>query len=193
MSVCNRIGVLALLALGLAPNLSIAAPVAYEIDPTHSAVQFAVTHLGIARITGRFERLQGEFAYDATRLERCTAHLIVATNSIDTADDERDAKLRSSDFFAVAQFPQIRFDSSSVAGTGDEFTLTGELELLGVSHPVTFQVRKTGESRDPWGGYRAGFAATATIKRSDFGMRYMLGAVGDEVAITVDIEGIRKR
>jgi polyisoprenoid-binding protein YceI len=193
MTLIARIAVLTLLGLGIAPGLAGAAPVAYEIDATHSSVQFVVTHLGVARVAGHFDRLHGQFAYDPARIEASKVQVTVRADSIGTGHEERDNKLRSDDFFATARFPEIRFESTSVTGHDGQFALQGNLTLRGVSRPVTFQVTKTGESRDPWGGYRAGFEATTTIKRSDFGMRYMLGAVGDDVALTIEIEGIRQK
>jgi polyisoprenoid-binding protein YceI len=190
MNLFHRNWMLALLAL--APALAHAASTNYEIDASHSSVQFAVSHLGMTRIAGRFDQLQGDFRYDPAHIEKSSARMTVQAGSIDTDHDKRDASLRSDDFFDAAHFPSIRFESKSVNGNGSAFTLVGDLALLGVSRPVTFRVNKTGEGRDPWGGYRAGFEATTTLKRSDFGMRYMLGAVGDEVTVTIEIEGIRK-
>jgi polyisoprenoid-binding protein YceI len=182
----------ALAWLGLFPALAAAAPVNYQIDAAHSSVQFAVTHLGLARIVGRFHQLQGSFGYDAAHIENSSARITVQAGSIDTGHDERDQHLRSDEFFDATRFPAIRFESKSVSGNGSGFVLSGDLTLLGVIRPVTFQVNKIGEGRDPWGGRRAGFEATTTLKRSDFGMRYMLGPVGDAVTVTVDIEGIRE-
>jgi len=181
--------VLACLALSSGP--AAAAPVHYRIDATHSSVQFAVRHLGFARITGRFDQLQGEFGYDAAHIDKSSARMTVQAESVDTGHGERDAKLRGDDFFDAGHFPTIRFESKSVRGNGNEFTVTGELTLLGVTRPISFQVRKSGEGRDPWGGYRSGFEATTTLKRSDFGMRYLLASVGDDITVTIDIEGIR--
>ena len=182
----------ALAWLALPPGRADAAPVHYRIDATHSSVQFAVSHLAFARITGRFDQLQGEFSYDPAHVEKSSARMTVQAESVDTGHGERDTKLRSDDFFDAAHFPAIRFESKSIRGKVDDFTLTGELTLLGVTRPVSFQVHKSGEGRDPWGGYRSGFEATTTLKRSDFGMRYLLGSVGDEITVTIDIEGIRE-
>jgi len=178
--------------LGLSPALVEAAPVNYRIDAAHSSVQFVVSHLDFGRIAGRFDQLQGEFGYDPAHIEKSSARMTVQAGSVDTGHGGRDANLRSDDFFDVAHFPDIRFESKSIRGTASEFMLNGDLVMIGVSRPVSFQVRKTGEGRDPWGGYRSGFEATTVLKRSDFGMRYMLGSVGDEITVTIDIEGIRQ-
>jgi polyisoprenoid-binding protein YceI len=136
--------------------------------------------------------MQGDFSYDPTHIEKSSARMTVQAGSVDTGHGERDATLRGDDFFDAARFPSIRFESTSISGNDSEFTLSGDLTLLGVSRPVSFHVRKSGEGRDPWGGYRSGFEATTTIKRSDFGMRYLLASVGDEITVTIDIEGIRQ-
>jgi len=182
----------ALAWLALSSGPANAAPVHYRIDAAHSSVQFVVSHLGFARITGRFDQLQGEFGYDPAHIDKSSARMTVQAASVDTGHGARDANLRGGDFFDAAHFPGIRFESTSIRGSNSEFTLSGDLTLLGVTRPVSFQVRKSGEGRDPWGGYRSGFEATATIKRSDFGMRYLLASVGDEITVTIDIEGIRE-
>lgn len=189
-SLCPLLLSLCLSSLGVGPAR--AAPVAYKIDPAHSTLQFSVAHLDVSRVIGRFDRLDGDFVYDANKIEASSTHLTVSADSVDTANAERDQHLRSSDFFDAGQFPQIQFHSTAVTGDATAFTLNGELTLHGVSRPISFQVKKIGEGRDPWGGYRIGFEATAMLKRSDFGMAYMLGAVGDEATLTVVIEGLRQ-
>ena len=181
-----------LLLSSLWANPLLAAPVTYKIDPAHSTLQFSVAHLDVSRVIGRFDRLDGAFVYDAAKVDACSAQLTISADSVDTANAERDQHLRSSDFFDAGQFPQIGFQSTAVSGTASAFTLAGELTMHGVRRPISFQVKKIGEGHDPWGGYRIGFEATATLKRSDFGMAYMLGAVGDEATLTVVIEGLKQ-
>lgn len=183
---------IALLALSTFAATAASAPVHYTIDSSHSTVQFVVAHLGVSRVVGRFNEISGDFTCDVAKMPASSVRINLKSASIDTALAQRDADLRSSDFFRVAEYPEIRFTSASVTGTPEKFALAGMMRLLGVSRPVTFQVSKIGESRDPWGGYRAGFEATTTLKRSDFGMRYMLGPIGDDITVTVDIEGIRQ-
>jgi len=183
----------ALVACLAASTTSIAAvPAQYVIDPSHSTVQFAVTHIGVSHVIGRFNEISGSFAYDPSRIAAGSAQIVLKAASIDTALARRDDLLRGKQGFKAAEFPEIRFDSTAIAGNAEKFALSGKLSLLGVTRPVTFQVRKIGAGPDPWGGYRAGFEATAVLRRSDFGMTSLVPAVSDNVAVTVEIEGQRR-
>lgn len=168
-----------------------AARVEYRIDPAHSAVNFSLSHLGIARTTGRLSVASGRIDLDPANIADSRADVALDAASVDTGLPERDRHLRSSEFFDVAAFPTIRFVSQHASGDQVNFVLEGDLTLRGVTQPVRFIVRKLAEGRDPWGGYRSGYQATATISRKAFGMGFMAGAVGDEVSISVDIEAIR--
>lgn len=180
-------------ALGLAAWSANAAPATFNIDPAHSSVVFSVVHLGVSRTTGRFLGLQGKFSYDAANIADSHAELSIDASSVDTGHAERDQHLKSPDFFDIAQFPRITFSTTGVSGDADKFSLDGTVTMLGVSRPIHFSVEKIGEGRDPWGGKRAGFVATGKIRRSDFGMNFMPGAVGDEVALSIQIEGLQQR
>jgi polyisoprenoid-binding protein YceI len=176
-----------------ASTTSVAAvPAQYIIDPSHSTVQFAVTHIGVSRVFGRFNEISGNFAYDPARVAAGSAQIVLKVASIDTALARRDDLLRGKQGFKVAEFPEIRFVATAISGSAERFALSGSLSLLGVSRPVTFQVRRIGAGPDPWGGYRAGFEATTMLRRSDFGMTSLAGAIGDDVAVTVEIEGQRR-
>ena len=179
--------------LGLAACSANAAPAAYDVDPAHSSVVFSVAHLGLSRTTGRFLGLQGKFSYDAANIAASHAELSIDAGSVDTGHAERDQHLKSPDFFDAGQFPRIVFSSTGVSGDANRFSLDGTVTMLGVSRPIHFSVEKIGEGRDPWGGKRAGFIATGKIRRSDFGMNFMPGAVGDEVELSIQIEGLQQQ
>lgn len=181
---------LALLLMALVPTGAHAA-VDYRIDPAHSAVTFSLSHLGVARSNGRLGVVSGRFHLDPVAMANSQAEIELDPASVDTGLPERDTHLRSAEFFDVATFPKIRFTSRAASGTAWQFTLDGDLSLHGITRPVRFAVRKIGEGKDPWGGYRIGYQATATVSRKAFGMDFMAGAVGDEVTVVVDIEGIR--
>src|SRR3990167_6520785 len=149
----------------------------YKIDPVHSQAHFTVTHLGVSRFTGRFDSVKGEIVVDGTGDgNKVKAEIDVA--SVNTNFADRDKHLRSPDFFNAVQFPKMTFESTSVSmpASGDG-TMSGNLTLHGVTKPATFKLTHVGAAKDPWGGYRSGYVATGVIKRSDYGMKFMLGPV----------------
>jgi len=185
------IAALPLLAAGPAAAHS-AEPGQYKIDPTHSYAFFTVTHLGVSRFTGRFDKLTGHVTADGTGAgNKVAAEIDIA--SVDTGFADRDKHLKSPDFFAAAQFPKARFESTKVVlDAKGEGTLAGNLTLHGVTKPVTFQLQHVGAGKDPWGGYRSGYVASTTLKRSDYGMNFMLDGLSDAVELTLNIETIKQ-
>lgn len=162
----------------------------YKIDPVHSQALFTIGHLGLSRFTGRFNSLKGELNVDggggAVRAE-------IDIASVDTNFADRDKHLRSPDFFNAAQFPKMIFESAGVSlPASGEGTLNGNLTLHGVTRPVSFKLVHVGAGKDPWGGYRSGYVVSGIIKRSDYGMKFMLGALGDEVEVRLNIEAIKQ-
>lgn len=164
----------------------------YKVDPVHTSVIFRIKHLDTAYFYGRFDETMGEFTFsdDAGKM---SFDVTVNAASINTHNTKRDDHLKSKDFFAVGQHGLITFKSKSVKKVGDhKYEAVGELSLLGKSRPMTVTLEKTGENKDPWGGYRMGWHTTFDIKRSDFGMDYMMNGLSDEVQLMVAIEGIRQ-
>ncbi|MFD1384333.1 YceI family protein [Rhodanobacter aciditrophus] len=159
----------------------------YNVDPAHSAVTFEVGHLGVSTTAGRFNEFEGNFTINDDK-KSGSASFTIKADSVDTNHAARDKHLRSPDFLDVKQFPTLTFTSTSF--NGEE--LTGDLTLHGVTKSVTFDVEMIGEGNDPWGGYRAGFEASTTIKRSDFGVSYFIPGVTDETEIEIFVEGIRQ-
>ena len=149
-------------------------------------------HFSFSKTVGRFNNFEGSYQVDAENPAANTVELTIDAASIDTNHGKRDDHPRSPDFFDVKQYPEITFSSTGFEGTLDSGTLTGDLTMHGVTQPVTFSVEKIGEGEDPWGGYRNGFVATATVMRSDFGISYGLPNIPDDVVLNVFIEGIRQ-
>ena len=170
----------------------------WKIDPSHTHAEFGVRHLMISTIKGRFGDVQGIVSIDEENASRGSVDVTIAVASIDTREPQRDAHLRSADFFDAEKFPQIRFKSTRIEGGGDSFTIAGDLTIRGTTRPVVLDVTSEGRGKDPWGGNRAGFSATGRIKRSDFGLTWnqLLEtggvAVGDEVKITLDVELVKE-
>lgn len=164
----------------------------YKIDPAHSFVQFKIYHLGYSWLNGRFNTMDGDFVWDPKQPDSAGIDVVIDTTSVDTNHAERDKHLRSDDFLNVKKFPTATFKSVKYRGDDAGGPLDGELTLHGVTKPVTINVDVIAEGKDPWGGYRAGFAGEVTLKRSDFGMTYDLGPKSDEMQMGLFIEGIRK-
>lgn len=165
----------------------------YKLDPVHTSIIFRVKHLGVAYVFGRFNGATGTFSFDESAPSNGFIQVQVNTHDIDTNVDKRDNHLKSPDFFNAAVYPLVTFKSTSVRKIDkDHLQVSGDLTILGKTRLITVKARHTGAGKDPWGNYRRGFEASFTIKRTDFGMDFMLGGVSDEVNLTVSVEGIRQ-
>ncbi|MBI3140560.1 MAG: YceI family protein [Rhodocyclales bacterium] len=164
----------------------------YKIDPAHSNAHFTLTHLGVGRFTGRFDNVKGELNADGTgQGNKVIAEIELA--SLNTGHAERDKHLRSPDFFSAAQFPKMRFESTRVSlDAKGEGSMAGNLTLRGATKPVSFKLHHVGAGKDPWGGYRSGYVATTTLKRSEFGINFMPGGIGDDVELVINIESVKQ-
>jgi polyisoprenoid-binding protein YceI len=177
-----------LAALGAAP----ARADDYVVDPVHSGVGFKVSHLGLSSVYGRFNDFSGSFTIDPNDAAKCSCTLTIKAETIDTNNAQRDNHLRSPDFFNVKQFPTITFKSTAVKAVEGGYQVTGDLTLHGVTRPVTCTLVGGKKAEFPKGVQRTGFSGELTIKRSEFGIDKFLEAVGDEVQITLGVEGTKK-
>jgi polyisoprenoid-binding protein YceI len=183
---------------------SVAAPAAqltagtWRIDPTHSHVEFAVRHLMISTVKGRFGEVSGTVQVDPNDPAASVVDVAINVGSIDTREAQRDAHLRSADFFDVDRFPTLHFRSTRVSGEGEDLRLTGNLTIRDITREVTLNVTPEGQARDPWGGDRAGYSATTRINRNDFGLTWNVAleaggfVVGDEIKISIDVELVKE-
>ena len=164
----------------------------YRIDPSHSVVQFKISHLGFSWMVGVFDRISGSFTFDpAAGPAGQSVSVEIETASIDTGHAERDKHLRSPGFLNVRKFPRASFVSTGYQGDAEGGTMTGNLTLMGVTRSVAIAVKKVGEGDDPWGGYRAGFEGTATLNRRDFNAGRNLGPASESMEFFLSIEGVR--
>ena len=167
----------------------------YTIDPGHSDVAFTVRHLMVSKVRGHFTRFQGTIVLAPDPLGS-SAEATIEMDSIDTNNPQRDADLRSANFFQVDQHPTMTYRASGVRHTEDGFDLDGELTLHGVTRPLTLALDVNGFTRDPWGGTRVGFSATGQINRSDFGISISLPmegggvVVGEAIQIFIEVEAV---
>ena len=167
----------------------------WTIDPTHSEVGFSVRHLMVSKVKGKFSEFEGAITI-AQDPKQSTVEAEITLASVDTGDENRDGHLKTGDFFDVETHPTMTFASTSVAGKGDEFTVTGDLTLKGVTKPVELDLEFNGVGPDPWGGTRAGFSAETEISRKDFGIDIEMPldgggvVVGDKVRVLLEIEAV---
>lgn len=167
----------------------------WKLDPTHSTIAFTVKHLAISKVRGTFEKFDVTVVTapdDADGIHSIEAVIDVA--SVDTNQAQRDAHLRTSDFFLVDEYPTATFRSTGGTWNGDEFTLIGDLTLRGVTKEVTLTGELGGVATDAYGNTKAGASATTTINRHDFGVSWNSAleaggfTLGDEVKIDIDIQ-----
>ena len=177
-----------------------ATPVAagtFAIDRTHSEVLFRVRHL-LSRVGGQFRDFAGTIVFDPEHLEASSVTLGIQAASIDTSVADRDAHLRSDDFFAVESHPEITFTSDRVVSTGtDTFTVSGTLTIRGIARRVELPVTYLGVAKDPWGNEKVAFEASIRLNRKDFGLTWNAALetggllVGDDVDVQLNVQATR--
>lgn len=182
----------ALLALAAIPAR--AQSTTWEIDPAHANAQFVVRHFGISNVQGEFTKVSGTVQLDEKNLEKSSVTATIDVGSVDTRNSTRDKDLLSENFFNVAKYPAMTFQSKKIDRVGEgKLKVTGDLTLHGVTREVAFDVDGPSNAiKDPWGNARRGLSATTKISRKGFGITADAGMVGDEIAITLDIEMVKK-
>jgi polyisoprenoid-binding protein YceI len=186
------LGALALAASAMAQGT-------YTIDPQHSAAEFSVRHLMISNVKGEFTKVSGTIVFDARNPAASKIDAVIDANSISTREPQRDAHLKSPDFFDAAKFPTIAFQSKQVWKSNGKLQVKGDLTMHGVTHEVVLDIDgPTAEVKDPWGNPRFGASATTKVDRKNWGLVWNKALeaggvmIGDEVTITIDIEATRK-
>lgn len=172
----------------------------YEVDPTHSTVGFAVTHMTVSTVRGAFGTVTGRVDYDPANIAATRVDGVVNVISVDTNNADRDTHLKSAEFFDADRFPEMKFASTAVTNiTKSTFDIVGNLTIRGVTKEVTFRVnRLSPERKDPWGNIKSGTVATTRINRQDFGVSWNAALdqggyiVGDEVEISLELELLKK-
>lgn len=170
----------------------------WVVDASHSLAEFSVKHMMIATVKGRFTQVEGRIEADPEDIVGASFEGSVAVASINTADEGRDQHLRSADFFDADNHPTLTFRSTRIEPDGDDYKMTGELTIRGVTRPVTFALEFEGTGKDPWGNERIGFSATAKISRKDFGLTWNAALetggvlVGDQVKIELHLEATKQ-
>jgi polyisoprenoid-binding protein YceI len=169
----------------------------YALDPAHTTVEFVVRHLMITKIRGRFTAFDGSVELTPGSELPASIAARISAASIDTREEQRDAHLRSADFFDVEKYPELSFESTRIDGKPDDFTIDGKLTIHGVTRDVTLNGTFEGRVTDPWGGVRVGYTAHGKINRKDFGLNWNAAletggvVVGDEVRIELNVEAVQ--
>ena len=181
------------------PTTATTAVSTWKIDPSHSAAEFKVRHMMISYVKGKFSGLSGILKLDENDYAHSTVEVSIPAASVSTVDDKLDAHLKEADFFDVEKFPTLTFKSTSIRSLGDrDYEVSGDLTIRGVTKSVTLSVDDvSAPSKDPWGNQRIGLSASAKVNRKDFGfvwnapLEFGGVLVGDEVAITLDVQFIK--
>lgn len=161
----------------------------WVLDPTHSELGFKIKHLMISNVSGSFKNFQIEMQTDGEDLTTGDIHVTADIASIDTKNDQRDAHLRTSDFFEAEKYPVLKFQSTKVEKIDDEmYTVLGNLTMKGITKPVQLNVEYSGLTKDPWGGERAGFVVKGKINRSEFGVTFNTILETGGVALSEEIK-----
>lgn len=170
-----------------------AADYAIDKEGQHAFINFKTGHMGFSMLHGRFNDFDGSFSWDAENPENSKVNVTINTASVDSNHAERDKHLRTADFLNVDKHPQATFASTSVEVTGENTAkVTGDFTFNGVTKPVVIDAVFIGEGEDPWGGYRAGFEGTTSIKLADYNVSMDLGPASAVVELDLTIEGIRQ-
>jgi polyisoprenoid-binding protein YceI len=171
----------------------------WNIDPAHSVAEFKVKHMMIANVKGQFSKVSGLLVRDESDPANDRVEATIEAASIHTRDEQRDAHLKSTDFFHVEKFPTLHFKSTGINVVGEgELSVEGDLTIRGVTRKVRFAVEgPTPPTKDPWGNTRVAISASTKINRKDFGLTWNAALetggilVGDEVTITLDVEFVK--
>ncbi|MFE5212299.1 YceI family protein [Streptomyces sp. NPDC056600] len=170
----------------------------YTVDPSHTTLGFVARHAMVTNVKGEFREFTGSLHLDGSDPSKSTASLDVVVNSIDTGSADRDGHLRSADFFKTDEFPTMTFRSTAVeAAGGDDYRVTGDLSLLGVTKEITIDLEFQGAAKDPFGNERVGFEGRGEILRSDWGVSWNAALetggvlVSDKIKLRFDISAIK--
>jgi polyisoprenoid-binding protein YceI len=172
----------------------------WTVDPSHSLVEFAVKHLMISSVRGRFSDVKGTITYNEANPAQSKVEIEIPTASIDTRSEQRDAHLKSPDFFHAEQHPTMIFKSKRIEGdVNGEFQIVGDLTIRDQTREITLDAQFNGRTRDPWGGDRMGFEAKGKINRKDFGLTWNQAletggwVVGEDIKMSIEVELVKQK
>ena len=170
----------------------------YTLDVAHTRLGFSARHAMVTTVRGAFKDFEGTAHVDTANPANSKVELTIKTDSIDTGVADRDAHLRSADFFEIEQHPEITFNSTNVERDGDDWTITGDLTVKAITKPIAVEFESTGSARDPFGNLRIGFEGHTTLSRKDWGLTWNAALetggllVSDKIKLEFDISAIAK-
>jgi polyisoprenoid-binding protein YceI len=180
------------------PQTSTTQIMKWSLDPAHSKIQFSARHMVISTVTGQFEKFDSHVVGDVNDIEKIKAETIIQVDSISTGQPDRDNHLKSADFFDAANHPEIKFVSTSFKKkSGNEFKLSGDLTIRGITKNIDLDVEYGGMIKDPWGNDRAGFTVTGVLDRFDYDLKWNAlietggAVVGPKIKILAEVEFVR--
>jgi polyisoprenoid-binding protein YceI len=195
MTLSRAVTVVLVVLAGLAPAWGADE---FVIDPVHSSIEFSVRHMMVTNVRGRFREFSGTIFYDEKDITKSSVRVTIKTASIDTGNADRDAHLRSPDFFDAAKYPEITFASTRIEKRGDDYVCIGTLTIRGVSREVAIPFRILGVVKDQRGNTRLGVEAGLTINRLDYGVSWSRAleggglVVGNDVKIELNVQAIKR-
>ena len=169
----------------------------WTIDASHTRLGFIARHAMVTKVRGSFNEFEGSGRFDTDQPENSNLSVTIQVASIDTGNADRDGHLRTNDFFDVERYPTMSLRSTGFEAHGDQIAMRADLTIKGVTKQVVFELEFEGVGQDPWGGTRAGFSATATIHRGDFGIEFNAALetggvlVGDKIRIELDVQLVK--
>jgi polyisoprenoid-binding protein YceI len=172
---------------------------AWNTDAQHTSFEFAVRHMVVSTVRGRFDEFAVEADIDESDLTRSKGKVVVRTGSVSTREAQRDAHLSSPDFFDAESYPEMTYVVTGIAGADGQYTITGDLTIKDVTREVVLDAEVSGPVADPWGSSRIGLSATGKLNRKDFGLTWNVVTeaggllVGDDVKLSIDAEFVKAR
>lgn len=181
--------------LAFAVQFAAAQTSTWDSDPNHSEVDFAISHMSVSKVHGRFGNVAATIQYNESDITKSSVQVSIDVGTVDTGNQSRDTDIKGAKYFDVANFPKATFTSTSVAKNGNNLTVSGNFTLHGVTKPVVLEVEgPTASVTDPRNKVHRGFSATATIKRTDFGIGASVPSamLGDDVQLTIEVDAIKQ-
>lgn len=178
-------------ALFMILGITQASAAKYRIDPTHGFVEFTISHMGFSLVGGRFDKFAGNLVWDKNNPSASSIEVRIDVTSVDTNNKQRDEDISGPAYLNVAKFPRATFKSTMYKGDANGGKLMGNFTLNGVTRMITIDIKRLGEGKDPWGGYRVGFSGETKINGADYGYKNPL--VKQPIHIYLSVEGIRQK
>jgi polyisoprenoid-binding protein YceI len=169
----------------------------WNIDASHSSLQFSVRHMVITKVRGAFKTYSGSLELNDDNQELANVNVVIDAASIDTAEPKRDEHLKAKDFLDVASYPTLTFQSRTIERRGERYQVAGDLTIHGVTRPVVLDAEFQGQGKDPWGGQRAAFSAKASINREDYGLTWNQALeaggvlIGTKIEIEIEVQAVK--